>query len=175
MVSQSQDQQQASSQEERDRPMHDVGGHSGHDDDDGNDSIIATAGSQQSALISQASSRAASPRITHRTRAQVRRVQIHQREHDQPVLSADEILRSEDSMFRGLTPPPWPSDLTPHKKRPRTVEEIIKDDSPRDPDKMHDELEQMIENTQRKKMKLPSHPRRSEAGPSNGATTEKRR
>jgi hypothetical protein len=113
------------------------------------------------------SSRHGSPRPKYRTRAQVRRVQIHHLENEQLVLSTDEILKSDDSMFRGLTPPPWPSDLIPHKKRPRGVEEIIRDDGPWSGDKLSEELDEMIESS-RKKIKLPHHIKRSEAGPASG-------
>jgi hypothetical protein len=46
-------------------------------------------------------------------------------------------------LFRGLTPPPWPTDLTPHSKRPRDVQEVIEDDSPRAKDKLSEEIEEL--------------------------------
>lgn len=95
----------------------------------------------------------------------MRRVQTRQRDHDQPVSSADDILKSDDIMFRGLTPPPWPLDLTPHKKRPRTVEEVITDNSPRGRDKLIQELEQMAESSSGKRIKLVS---RSKGPPEDG-------
>lgn len=145
-----------------------------------------------SVLRSEPSSVTGSPRSKHRTRALVRHVQNWQRGRDQPVSSADEILKFDENLFRGLTPPPvrkflrrllilnekgknkriadfsilqWPSDLTPHKKRPRPVEEILEDDSPRGKDKLSVELDEMDGKNKKRKMDLPYHGRQ-EAGSS---------
>ncbi|KAI4602418.1 hypothetical protein KJ359_009661 [Pestalotiopsis sp. 9143b] len=120
---------------------------SDRDEDEGN-STLAMPGSQN-------------PRSKHRTRALVRQVQNWQRGRDQPVSSADEILKFDENLFRGLTPPPWPSDLTPHKKRPRPVEEILEDDSPRSKDKLSVELDEMDGKNKKRKMDLPYHGRQA--------------
>ncbi|KAK6196818.1 Transcription factor mst12 [Pestalotiopsis sp. IQ-011] len=133
---------------------------SDRDEDEGN-STLAMPGSQNSALRSEHSSVTGSPRSKHRTRALVRHVQNWQRGRDQPVSSADEILKFDENLFRGLTPPPWPSDLTPHKKRPRPVEEILEDDSPRSKDKLSVELDEMDGKNKKRKMDLPYHGRQT--------------
>ncbi|KAI1850150.1 hypothetical protein JX265_003521 [Neoarthrinium moseri] len=148
------------------------GGEPGHGpgrDDDALSSVQGTVGSQHSRARSVASSPAPSPRHGHLTREQVRR----QREHGQASLSLADIQRLNDGMLRGLTPPPWPSDLIPNKKRPRTVEEVIEDDRPRDKDKLSAELDELAESSQNKKMKLVSRPKTTDNDPSEPAATKK--
>ncbi|ETS82974.1 hypothetical protein PFICI_04850 [Pestalotiopsis fici W106-1] len=128
------------------------------DGDDGGNSTAVIPGSQNS--MSE------SPRSKHLTRAAVRRVQDFQRGHDQPISSTDEILNCSDSLLRGLTPPPWPSDLIPHRKRPRRVEEILDDDSPRSRDKLSVELDEMASDSKKRKVELPYRAKQGEAGPS---------
>ncbi|KAK8090942.1 hypothetical protein PG994_000447 [Apiospora phragmitis] len=71
------------------------------------------------------------------TRALVRQAQLHQPAQDeqQPVSIRDDILKWDDSQFRGLTPPPLPYETQPQKKK-RAIQEVIEDNSPREPDRM---------------------------------------
>lgn len=117
-------------------------------------------------------SRNQGPRNRPVTRQLAQRVQLHQRHHDQTITATDEILKWDDEgQFRGLTPPPWPSDLTPNKKRPRTVEEVIDDKSPGRRDKMTEELDLLASDVSKqqqpnKKIRLTTRPKKSDAGPS---------
>ncbi|KAH6659358.1 hypothetical protein BKA67DRAFT_652590 [Truncatella angustata] len=174
MVPQSRDQRQVSGAEDDAGSGYDAEAQSGLDAD-GDDSALATAGSQRSVAKSQASSQAGSTRLKHVTRAQSLRVQIHQKEQDKTVLSADDVLQTDESIFLGLIPEPRPHDSASNKKRLRTIEEVIKDnDSPVDRDKLFEELEDMDESHKRKKLKIPLHLRNSEVEPADskdGTTT----
>ncbi|KAK8052114.1 hypothetical protein PG993_003499 [Apiospora rasikravindrae] len=80
------------------------------------------------------------------TRALVRQAQLqHSAPDDQlPVIARDDTPMWEDSQFRGLTPPPLPYETRPQKKKKRAIHEIIEDNSPREPDSMTREIEDLL-------------------------------
>ncbi|KAF2999067.1 hypothetical protein E8E14_003759 [Neopestalotiopsis sp. 37M] len=76
---------------------------------------------------------------------------------------------NKDNLFLGLTPPPWPSDLIPNKKRPRSFEEILSDEDPATQDKLSTELDEMVNahgDSKKRKVDLAHRARQDGAGPS---------
>ncbi|KAK8060455.1 hypothetical protein PG996_010385 [Apiospora saccharicola] len=62
----------------------------------------------------------------------------------------NDILRWDDSQFRGLRPPPLPYE-TPRPQKKRAIQEIIADDSPRAPDGMTREIEELLKHKEQQR------------------------
>ncbi|KAK8080690.1 hypothetical protein PG997_008508 [Apiospora hydei] len=79
------------------------------------------------------------------TRALVRQAQLHHSAQDdqQPVSARNDTPKRDDGQFRGLTPPPLPYETRPQKKK-RAIQEIIEDNSPREPDRMTREIDDLL-------------------------------
>ncbi|KAK8033404.1 hypothetical protein PG991_002802 [Apiospora marii] len=86
------------------------------------------------------------------TRGLVHRVQAQQSAQDdqQPVSTRDDILKWDDCHFRGLTPPPLPYETRPQRKK-RAIQEIIADNSPREPDRMTREIEDLLKHKEQRR------------------------
>ncbi|KAI1083439.1 hypothetical protein F5B20DRAFT_406069 [Whalleya microplaca] len=80
----------------------------------------------------------------HITRKFTRGIQAYQQDHNEAVISTDDILQWDDGQvdrFKGLTPPPLTPDLLPGKKR--SIRAILGDNSPPRKDKMSEEIDKM--------------------------------
>ncbi|KAK7958174.1 hypothetical protein PG988_013022 [Apiospora saccharicola] len=69
---------------------------------------------------------------------------------EQPASTRNDILRWDDSQFRGLRPPPLPYE-TPRPQKKRAIQEIIADDSPRAPDGMTREIEELLKHKEQQR------------------------
>ena len=83
------------------------------------------------------------------TRALARYAQLQQSAPDEPhpASTTDDILKWDNSQFRGLTPPPLPFEPRPQMEK-RGLQEIIEDNSPQEPDGMAREIEELLQSKQ---------------------------
>ncbi|KAK7997957.1 Bcnmd3 [Apiospora arundinis] len=102
------------------------------------------------------------------TRALARNAQLQQPGLDdqQPASTTDDVLKWDNSQFRGLTPPPLPYEARPQIKK-RGLQEIMEDNSPQEPDRMIREIDELLKPTLQH--------RHRQAGSSSGMDNEQRR
>ncbi|GAP86374.1 hypothetical protein SAMD00023353_1800320 [Rosellinia necatrix] len=75
------------------------------------------------------------------TRRHLQDLQAAQESHEDTAYATDEMSSLNSNPFRGLTPAPLPPAMLPSKKR--SLDEVLRDNSPPQKDKLFTEIEQL--------------------------------